>query len=216
MTAAEKKLKGANVESLERDTPEGIKLKPVYCAADLERCEAVADADRNAPGLFPYHRLVLLLCTRLLHIKSTYDSVDRSMFRYFEYQGIDKSRSYWQTNLVPSSEFEYLIGALGAPLIAVFLLSYSLTLLLSYSLTLGCPLDKIGSFRGSSSSSRYRGLSAKAFYVCSTAIHINSRCYVLVVWAVCIRHIGASLACERNTLRAKWPIALLCPRHHVS
>lgn len=67
MKAAEKKLKGKKVDSLERETPEGIKLKPVYCAADLERCEAVADADRNAPGLFPYHRLVgaavLLLCT---------------------------------------------------------------------------------------------------------------------------------------------------------
>ena len=63
--AAEKKLKGAKVESLERDTPEGIKLKPVYCAADLERCEAVADADRNAPGLLPYHRSVFVctLCT---------------------------------------------------------------------------------------------------------------------------------------------------------
>ncbi|CAM9104454.1 unnamed protein product, partial [Hapterophycus canaliculatus] len=53
---AEKKLRGAKVESLERKTPEGITLKPLYCAADLERCEAVADAEQDAPGLYPYHR----------------------------------------------------------------------------------------------------------------------------------------------------------------
>lgn len=88
--AAEKKLKGAKVESLERDTPEGIKLKPVYCATDLERCEAVADADRNAPGLFPYHRLVLLCCC-FARICCTYStsSIDRSV--------------------LPSSEFEHTV-----------------------------------------------------------------------------------------------------------
>lgn len=54
--AAEKKLKGRTVEALESETPEGIVLKPLYCAADLERCRVVADAERDAPGLFPYHR----------------------------------------------------------------------------------------------------------------------------------------------------------------
>eukprot|EP00752_Nemacystus_decipiens_P007723 g6905.t1 len=54
--AAEKKLKGAKVESLESETPEGVTLKPLYHAADLERCEAVADPTQDAPGLFPYHR----------------------------------------------------------------------------------------------------------------------------------------------------------------
>ncbi|CAN0200655.1 unnamed protein product [Ectocarpus sp. 6 AP-2014] len=53
---AEKKLKGSKVESLERRTPEGITLKPLYSAADLGRCEAVADPEQDAPGLFPYHR----------------------------------------------------------------------------------------------------------------------------------------------------------------
>lgn len=53
---AEKSLKGESVESLESKTPEGITLKPLYCAADVKRCEAVADAERDAPGLFPYHR----------------------------------------------------------------------------------------------------------------------------------------------------------------
>lgn len=56
MKAAEKQLKGKKVESLESSTPEGITLKPLYSAADLERCEAVADAEHDAPGLFPYHR----------------------------------------------------------------------------------------------------------------------------------------------------------------
>lgn len=54
--AAEKALKGKKVESLESATPEGITLKPLYCASDLERCEAVADPEQNAPGLFPFHR----------------------------------------------------------------------------------------------------------------------------------------------------------------
>lgn len=56
VTTAEKKLRGAKVESLERKTPEGITLKPLYSAADLDRCEAVADPERDAPGLYPYHR----------------------------------------------------------------------------------------------------------------------------------------------------------------
>ena len=57
---AEKKLKGAKVESLESKTPEGVTLKPLYTAADLERCEAVADPTQDAPGLFPFHRCVRL------------------------------------------------------------------------------------------------------------------------------------------------------------
>lgn len=49
------------MESLESKTPEGITFKPLYCAADLERCEAVADPTQDAPGLFPFHRCVLTL-----------------------------------------------------------------------------------------------------------------------------------------------------------
>lgn len=56
MKAAEKQLKGKTVGSLESSTPEGITLKPLYCASDLERCEAIADKEHDAPGLFPYHR----------------------------------------------------------------------------------------------------------------------------------------------------------------
>lgn len=56
MKAAEKQLKGKKVESLENMTAEGITLKPLYGPADLERCGALADSERDAPGLFPYHR----------------------------------------------------------------------------------------------------------------------------------------------------------------
>lgn len=51
-------MKGKTVESLERETPEGITFKPLYTAVDLERCEVVADPERDAPGLFPFHRYV--------------------------------------------------------------------------------------------------------------------------------------------------------------
>lgn len=54
--AAEKQMKGKKVESLERKTPEGIVLKPLYNSSDLGRCEALADSNHDAPGLFPYHR----------------------------------------------------------------------------------------------------------------------------------------------------------------
>lgn len=59
MKAAEKQLRGKKVESLESKTPEGITLKPLYSAADLERCEVIADAEHDAPGLFPYHRCAM-------------------------------------------------------------------------------------------------------------------------------------------------------------
>lgn len=49
-------MKGKTVKDLERVTPEGILLKPLYCSTDLSRCDVVADPERNAPGLFPYHR----------------------------------------------------------------------------------------------------------------------------------------------------------------
>lgn len=73
---AEKMLKGAKVESLESKTPEGITLKPLYSAADLERCEAVADATQDAPGLFPYHRCVYLY----LYMSSHTNSASASRF----------------------------------------------------------------------------------------------------------------------------------------
>lgn len=60
--AAEKQLKGKKVESLETMTAEGIKLKPLYGAADLESCSALADPEHDAPGLFPYHRWARILC----------------------------------------------------------------------------------------------------------------------------------------------------------
>ena len=49
---AEKELRGKPVESLDWDTPEGIKVKPIYTAEDLEEVEFL----NSLPGLAPYVR----------------------------------------------------------------------------------------------------------------------------------------------------------------
>lgn len=49
---AEKQLKGKPLESLNRNTPEGIELKPLYTAEDLEALEYT----NSMPGLEPYIR----------------------------------------------------------------------------------------------------------------------------------------------------------------
>jgi methylmalonyl-CoA mutase len=49
---ASQELKGADPVSLERDTPEGIRLKPLYTEADLEGLEVVG----TLPGFAPYTR----------------------------------------------------------------------------------------------------------------------------------------------------------------
>jgi len=54
---AAKELKGSPPSSLERATPEGITLKPLYTEADLEAIEAAGFAWRAAlPGVPPYLR----------------------------------------------------------------------------------------------------------------------------------------------------------------
>jgi len=54
---AEKELKGKPVSSLDWQTPEGIAVKPLYTAADLEAIEAAGFAWREAlPGVPPYLR----------------------------------------------------------------------------------------------------------------------------------------------------------------
>ena len=45
-------LKGASSDSLIRETPEGIAVKPLYTAADLEGLETVS----SMPGFAPYLR----------------------------------------------------------------------------------------------------------------------------------------------------------------
>ena len=50
--AAAKELKGADPDSLVWNTPEGIPVKPIYSAADLEDLEYVD----TLPGFFPYVR----------------------------------------------------------------------------------------------------------------------------------------------------------------
>ncbi len=49
---AEKQLKGKPLESLGRNTPEGIELKPLYTAEDLEALEYT----NSMPGLEPFIR----------------------------------------------------------------------------------------------------------------------------------------------------------------
>ncbi len=49
---AEKELRGKSLDSLDWDTPEGIKVKPVYTAEDLENLECV----NSQPGFSPYVR----------------------------------------------------------------------------------------------------------------------------------------------------------------
>ncbi len=49
---AEKELRGKPIESLDWNTPEGIKVKPLYTAEDIENLECV----NTLPGLAPYVR----------------------------------------------------------------------------------------------------------------------------------------------------------------
>ena len=49
---AAKELKGADPDTLIWDTPEGIPVKPLYSAADLEELEAVG----GLPGMEPFVR----------------------------------------------------------------------------------------------------------------------------------------------------------------
>ena len=49
---ATKELKGKDPDSLVWHTPEGIAVKPLYSAADLEKLEALD----NLPGEFPFMR----------------------------------------------------------------------------------------------------------------------------------------------------------------
>ena len=49
---AEKELRGRSLESLEWMTPEGIPVKPLYTASDLEGLESL----NTFPGFAPYTR----------------------------------------------------------------------------------------------------------------------------------------------------------------
>ena len=51
-TAVEKEIQGRSVEDLEWETPEGIQIKPLYTAEDLENLEAF----KTFPGFSPYLR----------------------------------------------------------------------------------------------------------------------------------------------------------------
>ena len=49
---SEKQMKGKSIDTLIWDTPEGIQVKPLYTAEDLENLEHV----NTLPGLAPYVR----------------------------------------------------------------------------------------------------------------------------------------------------------------
>ncbi|HEX5454475.1 MAG TPA: methylmalonyl-CoA mutase family protein, partial [Stellaceae bacterium] len=56
-TLAAKELRGRALESLDWQTPEGIRVKPLYTEADLTAIEAAGFPWRDAvPGLAPYLR----------------------------------------------------------------------------------------------------------------------------------------------------------------
>ncbi|MBL0700489.1 MAG: methylmalonyl-CoA mutase [Desulfosarcina sp.] len=52
LETAKKELRGKPLESLDWDTPEGIKIKPIYTAEDIEKFECV----NTLPGMPPYTR----------------------------------------------------------------------------------------------------------------------------------------------------------------
>nr|MBL0732285.1 methylmalonyl-CoA mutase [Desulfobacterales bacterium] len=52
LETAKKELRGKSLESLDWDTPEGIKIKPIYTAEDIEGFECV----NTLPGMPPYVR----------------------------------------------------------------------------------------------------------------------------------------------------------------
>ena len=53
---AQKELKGASLEDLAWQTPEGIAVKPLYTAADLEDLETLQGAGGALPGFEPFLR----------------------------------------------------------------------------------------------------------------------------------------------------------------
>lgn len=54
---ATKEIKGQPVTSLEWTSPEGIKLKPLYTAADVNNNAAGVDVNKEeAPGVYPFKR----------------------------------------------------------------------------------------------------------------------------------------------------------------
>jgi methylmalonyl-CoA mutase len=53
-TLAKKEIKGAEISSLEWKSPEGILLKPLYTATDLDKTKD--PSEQEAPGVFPFKR----------------------------------------------------------------------------------------------------------------------------------------------------------------
>ncbi|MBU6329930.1 MAG: methylmalonyl-CoA mutase [Acidobacteria bacterium] len=84
--AASKDLKGADPTSLTRQTPEGITVKPLYTAADLE---ALGDVD-TLPGFAPYTRGVRA---------TMYTNRPWTVRQYAGFSTAEESNSFYRRNL---------------------------------------------------------------------------------------------------------------------
>jgi len=84
--AASKDLKGADPASLARETPEGITVKPLYTAADLE---ALGDVD-TLPGFAPYTRGVRA---------TMYTNRPWTVRQYAGFSTAEESNAFYRRNL---------------------------------------------------------------------------------------------------------------------
>ena len=84
--AASKDLKGTDPTSLERETPEGITVKPLYTAADLE---SLSDVD-TLPGFAPYTRGVRA---------TMYTNRPWTVRQYAGFSTAEESNAFYRRNL---------------------------------------------------------------------------------------------------------------------
>ena len=84
--AASKDLKGTDPASLERETPEGITVKPLYTAADLE---SLGDVD-SLPGFAPYTRGVRA---------TMYTTRPWTVRQYAGFSTAEESNAFYRRNL---------------------------------------------------------------------------------------------------------------------
>jgi len=88
---ATKELKGKPISSLERETPDGIKVQPVYSAQDA----AEAHAADEAPGVFPFTRgpYATMYCNRPWTIR-----------QYAGFSTAEESNAFYRKNLAAGQQ----------------------------------------------------------------------------------------------------------------
>ena len=82
----QKELRGADPAELSHETPEGMKLKPLYTARDLDRLEFTD----SVPGLFPYLRGPRA---------SMYTKRPWTIRQYAGYSTAEESNAFYRRNL---------------------------------------------------------------------------------------------------------------------